>query len=250
MQLEINKKLILFNGDSYTAKNDFMSYSDVVQKNLPGVDVKNIALAGSSNNRIFESTIEHLARYKDTYKEIVCVIGYSFICDRFEVASQQDLFTDTERKFYDNDYGFNLNWNNRINKHEDEMYPKFITSSFLDGMTEKILRIPELTDPNLLSLSFYNDLYMFVNTLENLNIKYFVFSAATNNLVNGEKPDFLNRLQVKKYLDENKNVLINASMKKFGSEMGLELSNTYHIQHEKDFQTFGSYITNQIKRLT
>jgi len=245
----MNRKLVLFNGDSYTAENKSVSYTDTVQKNLPNVDVKNIALAGSSNQRIFKSTIEHLMRYKNDYKEIVCVVGYSFIHDRFEVASQHDLFTDVERRYYDNDYGFELDWNKYINKHEDEMYPKFITSGFADGMIEKILRIPELTDPNLLSSSFYSDLYMFVNTLENLNIKYFIFSAATNNLMNGEKVDFLNRLQVKKYLDENENILLSSSMKKFGKEMGLELSETYHIQHEKDFQTFGSYITNRISLL-
>lgn len=245
----MKKKLILFNGDSYTATNGSTSYTDVVQKNLPNADVKNIAMSGSSNSRIFKSTIEHLARYVNTYEEIVCVVGYSFIHSRFEVASQQDLFTKTEKTFYDNDYGFDLNWDKYSSKHKDEMYPKFTSSGFLNGMTETILRIPELTDPNLLSSIFYNDLYMFVNTLENLNIKYFVFSAATNNLIPGEKIDFLNRLHVKKYLDENKNVLLNSSIKKFGAEMELELTDTYHIQYDKDFIKFGNYITDSIKSL-
>lgn len=246
----MKKKLILFNGDSYTATNGSTSYTDVVQKNLPNADVKNIAMAGSSNSRIFKSTIEHLARYVNTYEEIVCVIGYSFIHSRFEVASQQDLFTKTEKTFYDNDYGFDLNWDSyTTNKPEDAIYPKFITSNFVDGVIDKIMRIPELVDQTLLSSSFYNDLYMFINTLENLNIKYFVFSAANNTNLSNEKTDFLNKLHVKKYLDENKNVLLNSSIKKFGDEMELKLTDTYHIQYEKDFRTFGYYIINQIKRL-
>ena len=248
----MNQKLILINGDSYTAKDDVLtslSYSDTVCDYFLEYDVKNIALSGSSNSRIFKSSIEHLLRYKRQYKEIIFVVGYSFIHSRLEVASQHDKFNNQERKYYNNDYGFKLNWNKDVNKYEDEMYPKFTTSLFIDGMNEKLLRIPELLDPNLLLSSFYNELYMFVNTLENLNIKYFVFSAANNTLMPGEKTDFLNRLEVKKYLDNNTNVILDSSMKLFGEEFDMDLTDTHHIQHKHDFEKFGNYIIEKIKKL-
>lgn len=246
----MNKKLILFNGDSYTAADDVKpSYSDTVRDYFLDYDVVNIALSGSSNNRIFKSSIEHLLRYKTQYKEIIFVCGYSFIHERFEVADQRKLFEKRQKLYYNNDYGFELKWNKYINKHEDEIYPKFITSGFLDGITEKLIRIREISDPSLLCSNFYNNLYMFISTLENLNIKYFIFSAATNNVVLGENLDFLNKLQVKKSLGSNKNVMLNSSMKKFGQELNMELTDTFHIQYKHDFEKFGNYIIEQIKKL-
>jgi hypothetical protein len=252
----VSDKLILINGDSYTAPRgapggiDNQSYSDrILDKNNHNYDVLNLALPGSSNDRIFKSTIEHILRHINVRKEIICVVGYSFICERFEIAQQTAEFKGMSKKYYYNDYGFDLPYDSFTTTNDYAFYvPKFVTGSVKEGnnVFKTWSSTPELSDPTLLCATFYNDLYMFVNSLENLGVKYYIFSAAHNANQGSLNDAFLNKLNVKKEIDKNPNIDINFSIMNFAKERGLNYTNTFHLKDNNGFKTMGDYVLSKL----
>lgn len=145
---------IIVNGDSYTAETyEHMVYSQYISETSDHHHVLNYAMAGCGNKRIFRSTVEAVAQAKKDFSNILCIIGYSFL-HRKEI-----WYEGNDEKLLARCYNTRL-----------------ITSSWLN---DDIPTIYELND-NLVLTQFYDDLFMFYNTLENLNCKYYIFPGAQN----------------------------------------------------------------------
>ena len=157
----------MINGDSYSAKNQkHKVYADFLQKQFD-IPVYNYAWAGSNNQRIIRSTLEHIHQYKNP----LVLIGWSFI-RRMEV-------------WY---YGENPSIISRIPDRsqgiDDSKQPKFATLDLLLHENEATLEQKCLVNEDLFVhkqlTDFYTNLYTFAHTLESMNIKYKFFSAAKN----------------------------------------------------------------------
>jgi len=70
--------ILYVNGDSYSAPDEkFKVYSEILGEKL-SVPVVNDAMAGSSNDRIFRTTLEYISSLGDDEKPLV-IIGFSFL---------------------------------------------------------------------------------------------------------------------------------------------------------------------------
>jgi len=236
--------LILINGDSYSRErmesHGIKVYSDFIREKT-NIPVKNIALLGSNNSRIFKTTVEHLLRHREKCN-IMCIIGYSFIQSRWELGyyDTNDLDLNSMPNFstnYAHDYGFDI-----------PIKPEFITSSWLD---DKYLK-KNINDPvfetTLMYAEFYNQLFMLSNMLENLNIKYFIFSAANNISGPDLNIDFINSLQVKHEINKNQNILTDFSVASFGNKHNLVMDDVGHLMDEHGYEKLADFLLSQIKQ--
>jgi hypothetical protein len=162
---------LVVNGDSYSAQNLNINavYADVLGDNL-NLPVINLAFPGSSNDRILRSTIEQALELKQQNKNPLVIIGWSFI-RRLEV-------------WY---YGDNPRIISRIpdsGTKEDYRRPKFVTLDMLiqenDATLEQKCLVQEDLFVHKQLTDFYTGIYMLSQTLNNLQIKWFMFSAAKN----------------------------------------------------------------------
>jgi hypothetical protein len=236
--------LILVNGDSYSRKrmesHGIKVYSDFIQEKT-NIPVINLALMGSNNSRIIKTTVEHLLRHKD--KNIMCIIGYSFIQSRWELGyySKNELDTsaiphvDTN---YMHDYGFDI-----------PVKPLFITSSWLDDKQLKKYVNDPAFETTLMYAEFYNQLYMLSKMLDSLNIKYFIFSAADNNIGPDLNIDFINSLQVTNEINANPNILTDFSVASFGKDNNLVMDRVGHLMTEYGYEKLSDFILNKIEHL-
>lgn len=160
---------ILVNGDSYSAKTSFPTYADYIGTEL-NVPTINIAVTGSNNDRILRSTLEQVLKLKQQNQNPLVIIGWSFI-RRLEV-------------WY---YGSKPSVINKIpdkdNKLEHQI-PKFVTLDVLLSENEATIEQKCLIQEDLFVhkqlTDFYTKLYLFAHTLNALNVKWFMFSAAKN----------------------------------------------------------------------
>jgi len=198
---------IIVNGDSYTAETtEHMVYSQYISATSDHHHVLNYAMAGSSNRRIFRSTLEQVLQAKKDFNNILCIVGYSFL-HRKEIwyeGNDQDVLN----KCYDT---------------------KMITASWLD---ENIPTFYELND-NLVLTQFYDDMFMFYNTLENLNCKYYIFSAAENIFSMHDK-NHLENLYTYKMCKSNENIVPMGSfcIKQFAESKQMTKNNTGHMTQQ------------------
>ena len=160
---------ILVNGDSYSAKNSSLVYSDFLEKELQ-VPVYNIAAVGTNNQRIVRSTIETALELKQQDKNPLVLIGWSFV-RRLEV-------------WY---YGNKKQVLDRIPDGipgQDYKNPKFVTLDVLLSENEATIEQKCLVNDDLFVhaqlTNFYTNLFMLASTLELLGFDYRFFSAAKN----------------------------------------------------------------------
>lgn len=161
---------LLVNGDSYSASGAIPSYSIFLGQSL-NLPVTNLARPGSSNDRILRSTLEEVINLKKQNKNPLVIIGWSFI-RRLEV-------------WY---YGTNKDVFSRIPDIDitgpDYQQSRFITLDALIKLNEATLEQKCLVQDDLFIhkhlTDFYTNLYLFAHTLDSLNVKWFMFSAAKN----------------------------------------------------------------------
>jgi len=154
---------LYINGDSYSADVDNISvYGQVLAKTF-NVNYINKAIPGSSNDRIFRTTIEDCLKLKSYNQNFFALIGLSFIT-REEVWAPEtsDLSI--------------------VSKFDSSGSCKLVTRDFLSRSELSAYRLQSLVDEDINTqfAHFFYKLFMFTSTLENLQIPYFIFSAATN----------------------------------------------------------------------
>ena len=159
-----NFDCIFINGDSYSApKQNEKVYADFLseQMKIPAI---NLAIAGSNNDRITRSSIEHIDQLTQQYQNPLIIIGWSFI-RRLEV-------------WY---YGNNPVALQRV---PDSEHSRFITLDHLVNLNEATVEQKCLINDDLFIhkqlMNFYTNLYTFAHTLESKNLSYIFFSGADN----------------------------------------------------------------------
>jgi len=156
---------MVVNGDSYSAASADIGrvYSDYLREYFP-VPVYNYAVPGSSNDRIFRSTIEYVNQHLENSHRPLVIVGLSFI-RRIEV-------------WY---YG-----NREITVPDSSQSPnsRLVTLDFL--LNEKIASadqksmVPPDLEVHKKLTDFYTNVYLLSNWLEKLQLPYLFFSAARN----------------------------------------------------------------------
>ena len=229
---------LLINGDSYTAPTSHTVYADVLGQDL-SLPVINLALAGSSNDRILRSTLEQVIKLKNENKNPLVIVGWSFI-RRLEV-------------WY---YGDNTSVIDKIpdsNNCVDYTSPRFITLDFLINenvatLEQKCLMQDDLFVHKQLT-DFYTSIYMFAHTLDNLGIKWFMFSGARNSDTPVNSFPYIESLEHVKWCQTQKNIY---KLHKFHIAQWSEENDIYrkpvtgHLS-EAGHKKFASVILNQLR---
>ena len=157
---------LLVNGDSYSEPCEYPVYADHLSAhwNKPLV---NLSLAGSNNDRICRSTIEHIENQDLSKSKPFVIIGWSFI-RRLEV-------------WY---YGTNEKILQHIpDKQDPGVYNRFVTLDFLlpdDATLEQKCLLQDDLSVHKQLVEFYTKIFLLSTYLENKNIDYMFFSAAKN----------------------------------------------------------------------
>jgi hypothetical protein len=160
---------LLVNGDSYSESCEFPVYADYLSDhwNIPLV---NLAIAGSNNDRICRSTVEHIEKQDLSVSKPFVIIGWSFI-RRLEV-------------WY---YGENKKILKRIpDKEDSSVYNRFVTLDFLlpdDATLEQKCLLQEDLFVHKQLMEFYTKIFFLATYLESKNIGYLFFSGAKNSEV-------------------------------------------------------------------
>lgn len=182
-----NYDCLLINGDSYSVNNRGNAYGDFLSEKL-NIPVKNFAIPGSNNDRILRSTIEYLKDIKQTYKNPLVIVGWSFV-RRIEV-------------WY---YGNNTQILNNI---PDNGESRLVTLDHLLKNNQATIEQKALVnkDPFLHKqlTDFYTKLYLFGNLLESFDIDYFCFSGAKNTDCPVHCFPYINSLHQVQWVSENK----------------------------------------------
>jgi len=187
---------ILINGDSYSASDGDKVYGNFLGEML-NIPVKNIARAGSNNQRIVRSTIEEINNFKQQYKNPLVLIGWSFI-RRLEVW------------YYGNHPKVLRRIPDRSDAVEEHLQPRLITLDILLKEKEATLEQKCLINEDLFVhkqlVDFYTNLFMLAHFLESMSVEYFFFSAAKNTEIPTNSFPYIDNLQQVKWCQQNKNM--------------------------------------------
>jgi hypothetical protein len=117
-------------------------------------------MPGSSNDRIFRTTLEYCAGLSKDQKPLI-IIGFSF------VTREETWIENVEKYSY---------W------IRDYAGSKFISTAWLkdDKVDETTMHLIIDQNINKQMVNFYTKLFMFIQVLKSLNLPYFLFSAADN----------------------------------------------------------------------
>ena len=214
--------LLLVNGDSYSVPlpgEQQFTYANQLQT-ITGINrMVNLALEGSANSRIIRSTVNYIL--SNTDKKILCVLGLTYPT-RFEVQLAEKDFKLLNESI-DRVKQYNqLDWNS-------DNFPNFLTSSWVDSTEYQILTSLTYDWQSLCYTNYYNDLFMLVNTLESLDVDYFIFNAAPDMDGPSKDHEFLSLLPAKKLLDNNTRVMLQFSIPQFAEDNNLKHTDTGHM---------------------
>ena len=227
--------ILYVNGDSYTAEADsFSVYSNSLAKRL-GVECINKALPGSSNDRIFRTTLEDCLRFKKTNQQIFVLLGLSFVT-REEVWPTDSVNEDIV-KFY----------------NPDDLNCKFVPRDKLTRNNLTPFQVWQLVDEdtNTQYAHFFYKLYMFVNTLENMDIPYFIFSGATN-VLSMSNLGYILGTRIHQDLKNRNNIadLFELSIPQWAEEHNIVTTSTGHLKNTEGHSKFADYLyENYLKSL-
>lgn len=151
---------IFVNGDSYSAASLGVVPYSTYFNDLVGIPVTNFAMAGSSNDRIFRTTLEYCAGLSSNQRPLV-IVGFSF------VVREETWIEDISK------------YQTRINDYPGS---KFVSTSWLGNTNVDESTMHLIIDQNINKqmINFYTKLFMLTKTLKFLNLPYCLFSAADN----------------------------------------------------------------------
>ena len=223
----MHDKILYVNGDSYSARfNNFSVYDKFIAEKL-NLNYINKAIAGSSNARIFRDTLEDCISFLSQQIIPHVILGLSFVTR--EETWRDDADEQLLRKFNDS-------------------LGKFIPVDYLKKdqlSTEDLCKIID-NNINTQMVHFYTELYMLINTFENLNIPYFIFSAANNQDFRRLNWSYLKSLEIFKSILQNKNVLDfhGFNIPLWTKENNVPTTDTGHLLGAKEHKLFAEYLLN------
>lgn len=219
--------ILYVNGDSYSAAaKDFKVYSDILGEKL-SVPVINDAMIGSSNDRIFRTTLEYIASLNGNEKPVI-VIGFSFL-------TREETWTDNIDAY----------------KHRIKDYSKsqFVSLDWLkkSDTTDEIMHLIIDQNINKQTINFYTKLYMLTSLLKSLDIPYFMFSAANNVDYRNLNWGSLKSLSMYQKICQDSNVLDfkTFNIPQWASENGIKTTNTGHLLNNGHVK-FAEYIQTKL----
>lgn len=220
--------ILYVNGDSYSAETKiFKSYSKVLSEKLD-TPVINDAAIGSSNDRIFRTTLEYISSLKHNEKPFV-VIGFSFV-------TREEVWIDN---FYD--------YKHRIKDFPDS---QFVSVDWLqkNDVTEDVKNL--IIDQNINSqmIHFYTKLYMLSGLLKSLHIPYLMFSAARNTDFRNLNWGSLKKLSLYRCVTDDENIMDfeTFNIPLWAAQQGIKTEETGHLL-EDGHKQFADFLYNKIK---
>lgn len=213
---------IFVNGDSYSAASDITIPYSVHLGDLFSATVTNFAKAGSSNDRIIRTTLEYCLSLSAQQKPLI-VIGFSFVT-REETWLEDP--SDHEQKIKD--------------------FPgsKFVPTDWLINQSIDEATKHLIIDQNINKqmIYFYTKLFMLTQTLKQLRLPYFLFSAANNQDFRNLNWTILKNLNVYNQLLSDKCVedMHNFNIRFWAETNKLPTESTYHLYNDghKKFAEF------------
>lgn len=209
---------IFVNGDSYSAETQGPDTYSKYLGELIDVPVINFAKGGSSNDRIFRTTLEYCAKLSKDQQPLI-IIGFSFV-------TREETWIEDVSKYVD-----------RINDYPGS---KFITSQWLQDkdLDESTMHLIIDQNINKQMINFYTKLFMLTQTLKFLNLPYFLFSAADNKDFRNLDWNSLKNLTMYQHIQQDPCVfdIHNFSIGTWAKENKMQTTPTYHLYsdgHEK-----------------
>jgi len=245
-----DKSLIYINGDSYSVLTRHKVYSDFLNDSFD-CDVVNDAHYGSSNERIFRSTVTSLEKYKKQYDKIFVIVGFSFIArcemsimtDVFDKNINEDLIVrearkSTEKEGIDVDYTFTVTseWARKTN---------------ISDVKERYKYMLMAQDPFCYHISFINQLAMFSTYLKSITPDYFLFQAAYNKHM-AEDDEHLNLFQEQMgaysiIQNDPNNRFYDFKLRDYCEENNIETAEMGHM-YENGHKIFSEYLGKILTR--
>lgn len=219
--------ILYINGDSYSAPTKkFKVYSEILEEKL-SVPVINDAMAGSSNDRIFRTTLEYIASLQGNEKPFI-IIGFSFFT-RDETWVEDITAYKHRIKDYSRSQFVSMDWLQRSD----------ITADIMDSIIDQNI--------NQQTVNFYTKLYMLIGLLNGMGIPYFMFSAARNSDYRNLNWSSLNSLLMyqKICLDSNVVNFSTFSIPQWASENNIATTETGHLL-EDGHAKFAQYLQSKI----
>lgn len=215
---------IIVEGDSYSAKRkNHLVYSDFLSTMTDNNHVLNFAVEGSTNKRIFRSALEQSVIAKKQFDRVLCIIGYSF------VHRKEIWYTGNDETALNRCYN-----------------GKLITATWLNETDyKKTVSLSDLND-NLVYTHFFDELFMFYNSLENIGCDYYIFSAAENRFPKYDV-QFIQSLPNYKACKENSKIvpIENFCIKDFAKVKKLNTGRYGHLD-EQGHKIFAKHLIKEI----
>lgn len=158
---------LIINGDSYSAHApNFPVYADALADHFC-IPLSNLAVPGSSNDRIVRSTVQAVIKSKQQQQTPLVVIGWSFL-HRMEVwyhGSKPQILSRSPDQFNDNTQLrlITLDW---------------IPDSEIHASTKDFLTSVSTIEKKI--IDWYLDIYFLAQWLDKQDLAYCFFSAADN----------------------------------------------------------------------
>lgn len=216
---------IYVNGDSYSETHkEFSVYSDFLGQHFQ-CPVVNHAIAGSCNDRILRSSLNHLLT---TDKKPLVVVGWSFI-------TREEIWLDNVSSYQ-----------HRIKDYHGS---QFVTSDWIDMRQMSLQERDTIIDQHINKqvVHFYTKLLLFTNFLEKLAIPYLMFSAANNRDWRKLNITSLSNVPLYQHIVNNSRILPFNSFcfRTFAEQNQIETLATYHFL-ESGHRIFSKYLYDLI----
>jgi hypothetical protein len=226
--------ILYINGDSYSEPHDnFSVYGKILAEKRNKIYI-NRAIRGSSNDRIFRSTIEDSLAFNRRGQKIFALIGLSFV-------SRQEVWAPDSS---------NIEAISMFNNNSD---CRLVTRDFLPKQQLSAYQTQSLVDEDINTqfAHFFYKLFMFANTLENLHIPYFIFSAA-NNVLSMSNLGYILGTESHNSLTKRNNIanMFEFSIPKWAEEHNIVTTSTGHLKNTEGHSKFADYLyENYLKSL-
>ena len=218
---------VFVNGDSYSADSKgSISYSKHLN-DLLGVPVTNVAMPGSSNDRIFRTTLEYCTGLSNNQKPLI-IVGFSFV-------TREETWIEDVSKY--------------SNRTKDYPGSKFITADWLQDkdLDESTMHLIIDQNINKQMINFYTKLFMLTQTLKFLNLPYFLFSAADNKDFKNLDRNSLKNLNMYQHIQQDSCVadIHNFNIGAWAKENNLQTMPTKHL-YDDGHKKFADFLYNKV----
>ena len=218
---------IYINGDSYSADAIGVTPYSKYLSALVNVPVTNFAMQGSSNDRIFRTTLEYCAGLSKDQKPLI-IVGFSFV-------TREETWIEDTSKYFD-----------RI---KDYPGSKFITTHWLQDkdLDESTMHLIIDQNINKQMINFYTKLFMLTQTLKSLNLPYFLFSAADNKDFRNLEWSSLKNLNMYQHIQQDSCVadIHNFNIGTWAEDNNIQTSPTKHL-YDDGHKKFADFLYNKI----